>query len=88
LDFEIVHPFHPDRGIRLPILQTQLIGEERWFWYADRAGRPRRVRESFTDRAAPNDFVVQAAGRCAFRLRDLMQLADRLDQVRRERSPS
>ena len=78
LELEIVQLSYPDRSIRLSILQTQPISEERWFWYADRAGRPRRVTESLTDHAALDGFVIQAAGRCAFRLRDLRQLADRV----------
>jgi Family of unknown function (DUF5372) len=76
LVFEIVHPFHPDRCIRLEVLQTQLSGGERWLWYAGGDGKLRRVKESFTDRAALNGFVLAAAGRCAFRLRDLVGVAE------------
>jgi Family of unknown function (DUF5372) len=40
----------------------------------DRAGNPRQVRQDFTDRAPPDEFRQQAAGRCAFHLRDLVRL--------------
>lgn len=87
-EFEIVHPFHPDRGIRLRVLQTQLVCGARWLWYADRDGRPRRVQESFTDRAELDAFVIQAEGRCAFRLRDLVRLVDWVERLRLSRAPA
>ena len=82
LEFEIVHPFHPDRGIRLRVLQRQSLCGVRWLWYVDRDGRARRVKESFTDRAELDGFVIQAAGRCAFRLTDLVRLAERVGRSR------
>ena len=45
-----------------------------WLWYADGEGKPRQVKQDFTDCAAPDAFQRQAAGRCAFRLGDLVRL--------------
>jgi hypothetical protein len=74
LDFKITHPFHPDRERELIVLHTRLAGQVRWLWYTDVEGQPRQVKESFTDRAEPDAFRRQAAGRCAFALQDLLKL--------------
>jgi hypothetical protein len=47
----------------------------RWLWYVDREGKSRQVKESFTDRAEPDAFRREAAGRCAFGLGDLVRVA-------------
>jgi hypothetical protein len=85
-EFEIIHPFHPDRGVRLQVVQRRIDGGVGWLWYVDRDGRSRRVKESFTDRAEPDAFACQAAGHCAFSLRDLVRLVDRVERLRRSRA--
>jgi hypothetical protein len=55
----------------------------RWLWYEDRHGRPRQVKESFTDRVEPDAFRRQAAGRCAFALADLVRLAGLVQRLTR-----
>src|SRR5260370_499914 len=52
-EFEITHPFHPGRGQRLQLAHMRVDGGEPWLWYVDREGNPRRVKQSFTDRAEP-----------------------------------
>lgn len=84
-DFEITHPFHPDRSCQLQLLHTRVDGGVRWLWYADREGRSRQVRQSSTNRAEPDAFRRQAAGRCAFALRDLVRLAELVDRLTRDR---
>jgi hypothetical protein len=58
---------------------------ELWLWYVDGAGQLRRIKQSFTDRAAPNAFQRQASGRCAFHLQDLMKLVELMDCLTRRR---
>ena len=61
----------------------------RWLWYADREGKPRQVKQSFTDRAEPDEFLRQATGRCAFHVQDLVKLADMVERLaRRAVAPS
>ena len=58
----------------------------RWLWYADREGRPRQVKECFTDRVELNAFQRQAAGRCVFAFEDLVRLAGIVERLRRGRA--
>jgi hypothetical protein len=58
---------------------------ELWLWYVDGEGRLRRIKQSFTDRAAPDAFQRQAAGRCAFHLQDLVKLVDLVDRLTQRR---
>jgi hypothetical protein len=85
LDFEIIHPFHPDRGRRLQVLHTRVDQGGRWLWYTDREGRPCQVKECFTDRAEPEAFQRQAAGRCAFAFLDLVRLSAVVERLQRSR---
>jgi hypothetical protein len=83
LDFEIIHPFHPDRGRRLRVLHTRVDQGVRWLWYTDPEGRPRQVKESFTDRVEPEAFKRHAAGRCAFAFADLVRLSVVAERLQR-----
>jgi hypothetical protein len=57
-----------------------------WLWYADRAGNARQVKQGFTDRAPPDAFRQQAAGRCAFDLQDLVRLVGVVTRLTRRDS--
>lgn len=57
----------------------------RWLWYVDREGKSRQVKESFTDRAEPDAFRREAAGRCAFGLGDLVRVARLVERLKRAR---
>jgi hypothetical protein len=41
------------------------------------------VKQSFTDRAEPDEFLRQATGRCAFHMQDLVKLADMVERLAR-----
>jgi hypothetical protein len=62
-------------------------GGDPWLWYVDRDGKPRRVKQSFTDRAEADAFRRQAAGQCAFHLQDLVRLLGVVERLRRRGSP-
>jgi len=49
-------------------------------WY-DEQGRLRTVPATWTSVVEPDPFVVLAAGRCAFRVVDLLRLADLLQRL-------
>jgi hypothetical protein len=85
LEFEISHPFHPDRGRRLRVLHTRVDQGIRWLWYADSEGKPRQVQESFTDRVELDAFRRHAAGRCAFAFADLVRLSAVVERLQRGR---
>jgi hypothetical protein len=86
LEFEISHPFHPDRGRQLRVLHTRVDQGVRWLWYTDPEGRPRQVKESFTDRVDPDAFQRHAAGRCAFAFTDLVRLSAVVERLQRGRA--
>jgi len=83
LEFEIIHPFHPDRGRRLTIVHTRIDRGVEWIWYLDRQGAARQVTRAFTDLAEPDDFLRQAAGRCVFQTRDLVRLVSVVERLAR-----
>lgn len=86
MEFEIVHPFHPDRGRRLAIVHRRLDRGVEWVWYLDCQGVARQVTRRFTDLAEPDDFLRQAAGRCVFRTRDLVALVSVVERLARRGS--
>jgi len=59
-------------------------GEERAF-FLDDEGALRSLPACWTDRAPLDPFVEIAAGRCAFRARDLLKLAGLLARLRSDR---
>lgn len=52
-------------------------GEHRVYFY-DREGNLRLLPASWTDAEPPDPFVAVAAGRCPFRIDDLLRLVDLL----------
>jgi hypothetical protein len=54
-----------------------------WLWYVDREGQTRQVKQSFTDRADPDEFVRQGDGRCAFHAQDLVTLVELVERLAR-----
>ena len=72
----ITHPFHPLRGREFEFVrQKKNWGEDR-VWFYDDEGELRLLPAAWTDRAPSDPFVVVAAGRSAFRLCDLLELAE------------
>lgn len=71
----MTHPFHPLCGKTFEYLgRREAWGEER-VYVTDADGRLRLFPATWTDAAAPDPFVVRAAGRSAFRAEDLVRLA-------------
>lgn len=58
----------------------QTWGEDRVF-FIDGGGVQRSLPTGWTDAGDPDPFVVVAAGRCPFRVEDLLELAGLIDGV-------
>ena len=80
--FRVTHPFHPLFGQTLDLLaQGREWGEER-VYYRDENGRMRFLPAKWTNLAAPDPFVLAAAGRAFFRVEDLIRIHDRLKECK------
>ena len=76
----MTHPFHPLLGREFRLVTfRQNWGEEKVYFYDD-SGRLSTVPLQWTTFAAPDPFVRISAGRSAFRVGDLLELADVLIQ--------
>ena len=72
----MTHPFHPLHGCRFELLdQRHCWGEDRVI-YIDEHDTVRSMPRSWTSVAMADAFVVVSAGRAAFRVTDLLTLAD------------
>jgi hypothetical protein len=79
----VTHPFHPWHGREFVFAAVrQNWGEDRISLF-DEEGVKRSLPRSWTDAADVDPFVVVAAGRSAFRVEDLVVLADLADVLRR-----
>jgi len=82
-EFEIVHPFHPDRERPLTMVHTRLDRGVEWIWYLDQQGTARQVKRAFTNMIKPDDFLQEAAGRCVLHMRDLVALVGMVERLAR-----
>ena len=82
--FRVTHPFHPltSREFELVCSYRRSPGEV-LLQFEDETGRLRSIPQAWTDAGEPDPFVSLAAGRSHFRLEDLVQLADLLQQLKR-----
>jgi hypothetical protein len=72
----VTHPFHPRFGREHElVVRRQNWGEDR-VCVRDEHGEVRSLPTAWTDMVAADPFVVMAAGRCPFRVTDLLELAD------------
>jgi uncharacterized protein DUF5372 len=79
----VTHPFHPWHGREFVFVAArQTWGEDRVF-VLDEDGTQRSLPGAWTDVAAPDPFVVVAAGRSPFRVADLLDVAAVLDGLGR-----
>ena len=74
----VTHPYHPLHGRQFElVIQRQNWGEDRVFYYDDQ-GELTSLPRAWTSRRAVDPFVELSAGRCPFRLEDLLALAQHL----------
>jgi Family of unknown function (DUF5372) len=78
----VTHPFHPWLGREFAFVAVRRTwGEDRVSFFDD-DGVQRSLLRAWTDAADLDPFVVLAAGRSAFRVEDLVALADLVDELR------
>ena len=79
----MTHPYHPLCGQTFELAaQNREFGEDRVFYRDDADGRMRYLAARWTSLAAPDPFVIAAAGRAYFRLEDLIRLAELIKELR------
>jgi hypothetical protein len=77
----VTHRFHPLFGRDFEfVVHRQNWGEDR-VWLHGEDGKLFSLPAGWTDVAAPDPFVVVAAGRCPFTTDDLLAVADLADQL-------
>ena len=89
--FTVTHPFHPLSGQQFPlIVQRFAWGEARVFFQDPATGHMRSIPTAWTNLAAPDPFIVLAAGRAILRFSNLQTLSRLLhhrQETLREESP-
>ena len=75
----VSHPFHPWSGREFVFLAVRQTWSEDRVFFLDSQGRQFSLPVGWTDAAEPDPFVTMAAGRCAFRLADLVELRGLID---------
>lgn len=81
----VTHPFHPWLGREFVFVAVRQTWSEDRAYFLDENGVQHSMPVGWTDAAEPDVFVSMAAGRCPFRLEDLLSLALLIDGLRRER---
>ena len=74
--FRITHPFHPLRGREFELIQIKLCWGIDRVYYTGEDGALRHVPVGWTSVATTDPFVSVARGRSAFRVEDLLALAE------------
>ncbi|MXW31116.1 MAG: hypothetical protein F4X54_00825 [Chloroflexi bacterium] len=77
----MTHPFHPLHGREFDLVEIVAASGIRRVFYADDGGTLRTIRQAFTSLALVDPFARVAAGRSAFRVQDLLELAAFLDSL-------
>jgi len=80
----VTHPFHPRVGRAYELVgYSHTWGEHRVFFREPGEERVRSMPAGWTDVEGPDPFLELAAGRTAFRVEDLLELARLLDELDR-----
>ena len=78
----MIHPYHPLCGQTFELAaENREFGQDRVF-YRNPDGRMRYLPRRWTNLAAPDLFVIAAAGRAYFRLEDLVRVAELIKELR------
>jgi hypothetical protein len=77
----VTHRFHPLFGHDLEFVKRRRNWDADRVYVFDRAGDLVSLPAEWTDAVAEDPFVVIAAGRCPFRIEDLIALADMVEPM-------
>jgi hypothetical protein len=78
----VTHPFHPWCGREFVFLAVRQTWSEDRVFFLDGDGRQYSLPAGWTDAVEPDVFVSVAAGRCPFRLADLLALGQLIEGLR------
>lgn len=78
----VTHPFHPWAGREFTFVDRRLAWDEDRVALADENGEVVSLPAAWTDVDPVDPFVMMAAGRCPFRVDDLLAVADLIDALR------
>jgi hypothetical protein len=78
----VTHPFHPWYGREFVFLAVRHAWSDDRVFFLDGDGRQYSLPLGWTDAAERDVFVAMAAGRCAFRVGDLLALRRLIDGLR------
>ncbi|MFE3559460.1 DUF5372 family protein [Streptomyces sp. NPDC059193] len=78
----MTHPFHPWAGREFTFVDRRLAWDEDRVALVDESGEVVSLPAAWTDVDPGDPFVTMAAGRCPFRVADLLAVADLLDVLR------
>lgn len=76
----MTHPFHPWCGREFVFVAVRQTWSEHRVFFLDEDGTQRSLPAGWTDAVAVDVFVAMAAGRCPFRVADLVGLAGLIDR--------
>ena len=79
--FRITHPFHPLFGREYTLLTYRLNWGEQRVYFRDDNGRLMSLPVQWTSVFPADPFVVCAAGRSPFRLHELVELGQLLEEL-------
>ena len=71
----MTHPFHPWHGQQFLLVGVRQNWSEERVFFLDDQGVQHSLPVGWTDAAGPDVFVTVAAGRCPFKVADLLALA-------------
>ena len=71
----MTHPFHPWSGREFVFVAVRQTWAEDRVFFLDAEGRQHSLPVGWTDAGPPDVFVTVAAGRCPFKVADLLALA-------------
>jgi hypothetical protein len=78
----VTHPFHPWSGREFVFVAVRQTWSEDRAFFLDGDGRQYSLPAGWTDAVEPDVFVSVAAGRCPFRLADLLSLRQLIEGLR------
>ena len=81
--FRVTHPFHPLQGQEFEAIAWRRGWPEDRVYFVGSCGNPDSIPVAFTDLGVPDPFVVISAGRSHIRLRDWIELADLVEELKR-----
>ncbi len=84
----MTHPFHPWSGREFVFVAVRQTWAGDRVFFLDGEGRQHSLPVGWTDAAGPDVFVTVAAGRCPFKVADLLALARLAEGCRPGRVPA